>query len=199
MNNKPDINTKDVLKAFSELIEEIGKQFFYVTMGGIAVDGYAGKITRDHPDVDMLIFREDLVKAENILKELGYECKRFTHPVEQTLEYKMQTGDEDHLFSFQILDSVDNDNFIMSFYRDLHSIFPNNQIKPPTWLVLENVRFPAVSREFLIKLKKNEVLFFEKLKVSDPEKYLLKRKEKHLKCLHDINFLENDTSARQHT
>ena len=154
-----------LLNKFKELVGIIDKEFFFVVIGGFAVDGYVGKITRNHPDVDFIIFRKDLEKAEQILDELGYQHKRFTHPKEKKLEYKMQTGDEDHLFSLQIADMVDKDKFEISFYRDPHMIFPLSYIKPPNWLELEGVRFPAVSKKFLIEMKENEIKFFEKLKI----------------------------------
>lgn len=182
------VSSLEVIEKLKELVDEINDKFFYTVFGGIAVDGYAGKITRAHPDVDMIIFRKDLEKTEQVLSDLGYEHKRFSHPKESNLDYKMQTGDEDHLFSFQIADRTD-DNFEISFYRDPRMLFPLSLIKPPVWLELEGVRFPAVSREILIKLKENEVEFFEKLKMLDPEKYQNKRKQKHLNTLHDSKLL----------
>lgn len=178
-----------VLEKFEKLVNEINDQFFFCVMGGIAVDGYAGKITRNHPDVDMIVFRDDLEKAEEVLEDLGYKHKRFTHPKESALEYKMQTGDEDHLFSFQIADLADEDKLKISFYRDLHMNFPLSYIKPPHYLELEGVKFPAVSKKLLIELKKDEIEFFEELKKSDPEKYQKKRKQKHLNTIHDLNIL----------
>jgi hypothetical protein len=174
---------------FKELIEKIEGKFFFVVVGGIAVDGYSGRISRDHPDVDIIIFRKDLAKAEKVLDNLGYKHKRFLHPKEPSLEYKMQTGDEDHLFSFQIADMVDRDKFEISFYRDPHMIFPLSYIKPSRFLELEGVNFPAVSKEFLIKLKENEIEFYEELKVSDLEKYEKKGKQKHLNTIRDLELI----------
>lgn len=191
MKFKPNSKTKRILKKFSEFVNATDNNFFYVVMGGIAIDGYTGKLTRNHPDVDMLVFREDLKKAENILEELGYFHKRFTRPDETSFVYKMQTGDENHVFSFQVLDQVGDDKFGISFYRDPHMEFPMSFIKPPTWLTLESTRFPSVSKEFLIRLKENEITFFEKLKKEGSERYRSKRKNKHLKCLHDIKLLKS--------
>lgn len=182
--------TKKVLKKLSEFINATSNKFHFAVMGGIAVDGYVGNLTRNHPDVDMFIFREELEKVEEVLEKLGYRYKRFTHPRKSGLEYKMQTGDKSHLFSFQILDQVGKDKFEISFYRDPHLIFPISFIKPPNWLILEGVRFPAASKKLLIELKQNELNFFEKLKKKDPEKYKIKRKDKHLNCLRDIKLLK---------
>ncbi|MBU0569426.1 nucleotidyltransferase family protein [Patescibacteria group bacterium] len=189
MKYKVNEKTAEVLRKFSVLMNSIGNNFFFVVMGGIAVDGYAGKLTRNHPDVDMLIFRKDLGKAEEVLEALGYTTKRFTHPKDSNLEYKVQTGNKDHLFSFQIIDKIDDKNFEISFYRNLHLVFPLSYIKPPTWLKLEGVKFPAVSKKMLTKLKENEVQFFEKLKKNDLKKYLSKRKQKHINTLYDLKTL----------
>jgi hypothetical protein len=178
-----------LLDKFEDLIKKIDREFFFVVMGGIAVDGYAGKITRYHPDVDIIIFREDLEKAEQVLSRLSYRHKRFIHPKDRSLEYKMQTGDEDHLFSFQIADLVGKDIFEISFYRNLRKVFALSYIKPPNWLELEGVKFPAVSKEMLTELKINEDSFFNELKISNREKYESKRKQKHLNTLHDIKLL----------
>jgi hypothetical protein len=117
-----------VIEKLKELVDALDSKFFYVVFGGIAVDGYIGKITRNHPDVDMIIFRDDLEKAEQVLIDFRHKHKRFNHPKESDLVYKMQTGDEDHLFSFQIVDPVGEDKFEISFYRDPHMIFPLSYI-----------------------------------------------------------------------
>lgn len=189
MKFKPDLKTKQVLKRFSELIEAIGDQFFYTAMGGIAVDGHAGRLTRNHPDVDMLVFRNDLKAVEKVLDQLGYPHERFGHPKEPGFEYKIRTNDPDWTFTFQIIDQKPGQKFEISFYRDPHMVYPLSFIKPPVWLTLEEVHFPAVSKKFLTKLKENEVSFFKKLKKENPEKYRLKRKDKHAQCLHDIRLL----------
>lgn len=188
MKNSLNRNTDEIIENIKKLVDGIDEQFYFATMGGIAVDGYIGKFTRHHPDADFIIFREDLEKAEEVLGKLGYLCRRITHPKKFEFEYKMQTGNDDHLFSFQILDLVGSDNFEISFYRDLQMDFPLSLIKSPVWLELKGVKFPAVSKEFLIKLKENELNFFEKLKVSDPKKYK-KRKQKYLITLHDLQLL----------
>lgn len=191
MKFNPNDRTKRVLKKLSEFIGTVNKELFFVVMGGIAVDGYVGEVTRSHPDVDMLIFREDIESVENILISLGYLPKKFNHPKEADFIYKMQTRYKDHLLSFQILDKVGKNQFEISFYRDPHLVFPLSFIKPPKWLTLEGVYFPVVSKEFLIELKEREIDFYEKLKREDFEKYKLKRKKDHLKILHDIKFLHN--------
>ena len=187
--NGIDKQTFSILENFGKLVSKIDNQFFFVVMGGIAVDGYAGKLTRNHSDVDMLIFRNDLEEIEVVLKKLGHTTKRFSHPQKPSLEYKVQTGDKNHIFSFQIVDKVDDKNFEISFYRNLKMTYPLSYIKPPIWLKLEGVKFPAVSKKMLTKLKENEVEFFEKLKKDNPKKYLSKRKQKHQNALHDLKTL----------
>jgi len=182
MKFKPNKKTLNVIGRFSELIEVIADKFYWVTMGGIAVDAYAGRLTRDHPDVDILVFRNDLERAENAFKGLGYPYQEFTHPKDNSLVYKVQTDDPDRTFSFQIMDKKGDEEFEVSFYRDLRLVFPISYIKPVTWLNLEGVRFPAVSKEFLIKLKQNEIKNFKKFKPK-------KRLNKYLNCLKDIKLL----------
>ena len=152
-------------------------------MGGVAVDGYAGGWTRDHQDVDLLIFRKDLERAENALRKLGYPYQEFTHPKDGSLVYKIRTDDPDRTFSFQILDKRGDGEFEVSFYRDLRLVFPMSYIKPVNWLKLEGIRFPAISKDFLIKLKQNEIKNFKKF---IPEK----RMGKYLNCLRDIKLLD---------
>ena len=142
------INTVKLLYKFEKLTKELGK-IFYVVMGGIAIDGYAGRLTREHPDVDLLIFRKDLEPVEKVLEKLGYKHIRYKHPSNPGLEYKMQTGKgKNHIFSFQILDKVGEHSFKISFYRDANIEFPVKFIKPQHWLELESVKFPAVSKKF---------------------------------------------------
>ena len=40
------------MKKLSEFVEAVDNDFFYVVMGGISVDGFVGRLTRNHPDVD---------------------------------------------------------------------------------------------------------------------------------------------------
>ena len=191
MNLEPTKNTKLILKRFAKLVTAIDNKFFYAVMGGIAVDGYAKKLTRNHPDVDILIFRSDLEKIERILKKLGYPYKKFSHPRETNYKYKIRTNDPDWTFTFQVIDKKPGNKFEIGFYRNPHMIYPISLIKPPKFLVLNNIRFPAISKTLLIKLKQNEIDFFEKLKERDPKKYHLKREQKHLNCLQDVKILNN--------
>lgn len=191
MKYKADKKTRNVLLNLSKFVEMADSDFFYTVIGGIAIDGHHGSLTRSHHDVDFLIFRDDLNKVEVILDNLGYKHKRFTHPNDSNLEYKMQTGNENHVFSFQIIDRVGRDDFEISFYRDLQMRFPVSLIQPVTWLNLGSVKFPAVSKKFLVKLKENEIKFYEKLKKQDMEKYKSKREGSYQKSLHDIKLLKN--------
>jgi hypothetical protein len=188
MKFNPNNKTRQILMKLSEFVLEAENKFFYTVMGGIAVDGYAGKLTRNHPDVDMLIFRQDIKKLESVLEKLNYAFEYFDHPQEPGFKYKIKTRDA--ALSFQIIDEKADNKFEISFYRDLQLTYPMNFIKPQSWLELGRVRFPAVSKQFLIKLKENEIEFFEKLKKDNPAKYRLKRKAKHLNCLQDLVLLE---------
>ncbi|OGM59541.1 hypothetical protein A2955_01215 [Candidatus Woesebacteria bacterium RIFCSPLOWO2_01_FULL_37_19] len=190
MSFKPNRKTKLIMKKLSEFVEAVDNDFFYVVMGGISVDGFVGRLTRNHPDVDFSIFRKDLDKAEKVLGKLGYKNKRFFHPDDPTLEYKMQTGDEEHDFSFQVLDPK-GDNFEISFYNFPRMRFPISLVKPVTLLTLEGVKYPSVTKDLLIKLKENQISHFNKLKTKDPKKYKLKRKDDHLKSLHDLKLLKS--------
>ena len=185
------VNNAVLLNKLGKLSDRLSEEnLFYVVFGGVAVDGFVGMFTRKHSDVDFLCFREDVEKIENVLEELGYETKKFNHPMESGLMYKIQTGGEDHLISFQIMDRVGRDNIEISFYRTPHLILPLNYIDPPILLKLDRITFPAVSIEMLVKLKKMEVEFFEKEKLENAEKYLQKHHAKHKNTIHDLGLLK---------
>lgn len=186
---KPNKETSELVKRFSRLIRKIGDKCFYATFGGLAIDGHAGRLTRNHDDVDMLCFREDVGVIEGCLSNLGYPHEQFVHPQEPDFIYKIRTNDKDRSFTFQMVDQKPKDKFEITFYRFPHLVYPVSYIKPPDWLKLEGLHLPAVKKEFLIKLKTKEIDFFEKEKKENPTKYYSKHEQKHLHCLHDIKLL----------
>ena len=139
-------------------------------MGGLALDGHFGKMSRKHDDADLICWRKDVDTVKGALKKLGYEIEvnRFTD--ESNLEYGFETTDEEHIMSFNIIDEKPNDSFEISFYHFPRLIFPK-KILGPFMVSLEGVTFPAVDPELLRVFNRNACEYLDRLKKDNPELY----------------------------
>lgn len=198
MNSIINQKTVDILNRLSIFCQAIDNKFFFAVFGGWAVDGHLGKITRDHPDIDCLCWREDVAVIEKILTDLNYPFEEFGLPNEPNFIYKICTNDK--LFTFQIIDPVrnvfyngvdkkPNEQFEISFYRFPHLVYPLKYLAI-TLANLNGINYPIVSKEFLIDLKQREVDFYAKEKKDNPEKYNSEHQKKHFNCEQDLNYLK---------
>lgn len=71
----------------------------YALMGGMAVGAWG--VPRGTVDIDFLVHRNDIDKADSIMKRLGYECRHKTENVSQYLSPLQIFGEVDFLHAFR--------------------------------------------------------------------------------------------------
>ena len=114
---------------------------WYRIVGGYAIDGYIGHLTRPHKDIDIIILEEELNSIQEVLRENGYSFS--------LLNYKI----------YLLIDGVAID--LGRFQRDQESywLVTLPEHKWPAYLLkgeevtLEGIHFLVPSKEFLLSGK----------------------------------------------
>jgi hypothetical protein len=161
---------KDPLLELNKLLTALPKSCLVYVMGGLALDGTCGSISRKHDDADLICWRKDVGIVQEAVRNIGYEIEVNTFPDEPNLPYRFETTDEDHMVSFNIIDEAPNDSFVMSFYHFPKQVFQKKLLGPIS-VSLDGIGFSAVSHELLDKLNKNAGKYLNDLKERDPDLY----------------------------
>lgn len=139
-------------------------------IGGLALDGHFGKITRRHDDVDLICWRKDLPTVTRALNKIGYNIKTYTLKEEPKFEYYITTTDKRNIITINVIDKKPNNKFEISYTHFPHKLYPVKLLGPYV-VRLRDVIFTAVSFKLLKKLNNNRTKFLTKLKKSDPKLY----------------------------
>jgi len=158
------------LSELNKLLKVLHKSCFVYVMGGLALDGHFGSISRKHDDADLICWRKDVNIVQDALKDIGYKVDVNTFPEEPNLPYRFETTDDNHIISFNIIDEGPNDTFIMSFYHFPKQVFPKKFLGPIN-VSLDGINFSAVDHELLDKLNENAGEYLNRLKKDDPDLY----------------------------
>lgn len=158
------------LVELDKLLKVLPKPCLVYVMGGLALDGHYGCVSRKHDDADLICWRKDVNLVQDALKSLGYKADVNTFPDEPNLPYRFETNDDDHMISFNIIDEEQNDTFVMSFYHFPKQVFPKKFLGPIS-VSLNGINFSAVKYELLDKLNKNAGEYFNRLKKDDLDLY----------------------------
>ena len=68
------------IKALEAIVEAL-KDSWYRIVGGLAVDGYVGHLTRSHSDVDVIILEEELDRVQEALRKNSHSFTLFPYKV----------------------------------------------------------------------------------------------------------------------
>ena len=158
------------LLELSKLLKALPKSCLVYVMGGLALDGYYGSISRKHDDADLICWRKDVNTVQDALTNIGYKVDLNTFPDEPNLPYRFETTDDNHIISFNIIDEGPNDTFVMSFYHFPKQIFSKKFLGPIN-VLLDGINFSVVDYKLLDKLNKNIGEHFSRLKKDDPDLY----------------------------
>ncbi|MFQ3574771.1 MAG: nucleotidyl transferase AbiEii/AbiGii toxin family protein [Thermodesulfovibrionales bacterium] len=71
----------------------------YALIGGFAMGAWG--VPRATVDIDFLVHRDDMVKVDEIMIDLGYECRHKTENVSQYLSPLLVFGEVDFLHAFR--------------------------------------------------------------------------------------------------
>lgn len=168
----------DELGRISKLLEN--NNTFYSVMGGFAVDGHKGRLTRAHNDIDMLCYRKDVDLIKGLLGEQGFHFSEKSLPGESAF-YKF--CNQEKTLTFHVIKKF-NGNFDIAFWNPRHLQYPNSLLTRKK-VIIGSVSFYAVNKEFLIGLK-NRQRVFEYRHLDNP-----KHEKKYKDCLHDLETLKN--------
>jgi hypothetical protein len=139
-------------------------------MGGLALDGHIGKISRKHDDADLICWRKDVDTVQNALKNMGYQLDINIFPNEPHLPYRFETTDENHIISCNVIDEGLDNAFVISFYHFPKQIFPKKLLGPYD-VSLDGISFLAVDHELLDTFNKNAGEYLNRLKKDNPDLY----------------------------
>ncbi|MFH1405559.1 MAG: hypothetical protein ABIH21_05760 [Patescibacteria group bacterium] len=160
---------------------------FYV-IGGLAVDGYLGKLSRMHNDLDLLCWRKDIPKAKATLGKLGFkQIKEYFMPDDPKQLRYFEPKDDNPIITFAVIDKLPENNFEMSLGKNLHESCPQQYLKKNN-AQINDITFNSVSIECLDYFNKLNAGSLKKIKTNDPKLYkLLGPKIKNIK--HDRKIL----------
>lgn len=159
-----------VLKTLKEFLDQIPSNCQIFVFGGLAIDGYQGKLTRNHDDIDFICWRKDVKTVQKIIKKMGFGIKTSPHPENPRKVCSFVSEDKNEIITFQIIDKKPNDSFEINFWHFPHQVL-NNKMLGPNSLTLDTVTFPAVSIKLLSMFHGNASKYFEKIKNINPELY----------------------------
>ncbi|PIS42037.1 MAG: hypothetical protein COT24_05595 [Candidatus Kerfeldbacteria bacterium CG08_land_8_20_14_0_20_40_16] len=165
------------LEVISKILEN--SSIFYSVMGGFAVDGHMGSLTRDHDDLDMLCYRKEVDSIKGLLGEQGFQFSEQCLP-DESVPYKF--CNQEKTLTFHIIKKI-NGNFDIAFWNPRHLQYPCPLLARKK-VVIDSVGFYAVNKEFLIDLKHKQ-RDFEYRHLDNP-----KHEKKYKDCLHDLEILK---------
>lgn len=170
------INRLADLEKISSIIDE--NKIYYCVIGGFAVDGYHGQLSRNHADVDVVCYDYNFSAIEKILN-IRFESKALKDEKEPYKYYN-----DDKTLSFNVLKKINNKISIAFWYLG-HLKYPQDFFNR-TRVTLGKVSFYAINKNSLVYLKERqrdiEVNYLEKPK----------HKEKYDACCRDLKILKNN-------
>ena len=158
------------LAELKKLLKILPESISIYVIGGLALDGHFGKITRRHDDVDLICWRKDLPTIKKSLGKIGYNTKTYNLKKEPNFEFYITTTDKRNIITINVIDKKPNNKFEISYTHFPHKLYPVKLLGPRI-VKLRDVIFPTVSLQLLKKLNNNRTKFLTKLKINDPELY----------------------------
>jgi len=160
----------DPLLELNRLLKTLPRSCKVYVMGGLALDGHCGHVSRRHDDADLICWRKDVKIVKEALKKMGYKIKENYFVDQPKVAYRFETDEENPAISFNIIDEKPNNSFEISLGKALHQVFPKKFLGPIK-VVLEGIKFPAVDYQLLDALNKNAGQWFERTKKENPKLY----------------------------
>jgi len=139
-------------------------------MGGLALDGHCGSVSRRHDDADLICWRKDVKIVKETFKKMGYKIKENYFVDQPKVAYRFETDEENSAISFNIIDERPNKSFEISLGKALHQVFPKKFLGPIK-VTLDGIKFPAVDYQLLDALNKNAGQWFARTKKENPKLY----------------------------
>ncbi|MBU2530122.1 MAG: hypothetical protein KKD35_03690 [Elusimicrobia bacterium] len=162
--------TRNSLLELKKLLSALPKSCPVYIIGGLAIDGYMGKLTREHNDADLLCWRKDIETIKSALKKIGFKTKIHYLKDETKKAYYIETNEENPIISFLVMDKVPNNSFEISIGKNLHQVFPKKYLSSKK-VVINDVKFPVVGLELLDYFNKKTKANLNRIKKENPKLY----------------------------
>lgn len=179
--------TKHNLQLLGRVHERFSMEgIFYVTMGGFAVDGYAGKLTRDHGDVDLIVHKEDYRAVEQILGTIGIWLKRAMPLPGEVVPYKYVSNNKE--LTVHVLEPLTDGRTVrLAFWATGWKEYPVTAFEPRE-VSIERTIFTAISKRLLIRQKQDQFNHESRFRSDNSEKTQTHR-QKRIAAEHDLGVL----------
>lgn len=161
---------RNSLAELERLIAALPKSCQFYVIGGLAIDGYTGKISRMHNDADLMCWRKDINKVKAAIKKIGYKSKYHYLQDAPKKAYYIETDEENPIISFFIMDEVSNSSFEISVGNNTHQVIPKNYLGSKK-ITLNNIKFPVVSLMFLDHFNKKSKASLNQIRKENPKLY----------------------------
>lgn len=162
--------TRNSLLELKKILSVLPKSCHVYVIGGLAIDGYMGKFTREHNDVDLMCRRKDIEIIKNALKKIGYKTRSHYFKDDPQKAYYVETDEENPIISFLIMDKLPNDFFEISIGKNLHQIFSKKYLGSKK-VIINGTEFPVADFKLLDYLNKKTKANLNRIKQENPKLY----------------------------
>jgi len=158
------------LSEFKKLLAVLPKSCELYVMGGFALDGHLGKLTRKHNDIDLICWRKDVNLLKKALKRIGYKVREKYDKDNPKLPILLETDEENPAMEVKIIDEQPNNNFKFNFNTPGQQIFPKKMLGP-VQVSLEGIKIPVIRLELIAELTKTGTQTLKRIKKENPKLY----------------------------
>jgi len=158
------------LSELKKLLVVLPKSCELYVMGGFALDGHLGKLTRKHNDIDLICWRKDVNIFKNALKQIGYKVRETYDKDNPKLPIILETDEENPAIEVKIIDEQPNNSFIFHFNTPGQQIFPKKMLGP-VQVSLDGIKMPVIKLELIAELVKIGTQVLKKIKKENPKLY----------------------------
>jgi Aminoglycoside-2''-adenylyltransferase len=160
----------DPLSELKKLLAVLPKSCELYVMGGFALDGHLGKLTRKHNDVDLICWRKDVNIFKKALKLIGYKVREKYDKDNPKLLILLETEEDNPAIEVKIIDKQPDNNFRFYFNTPGQQIFPKKMLGP-VQVSLDGIKFPVIKLELIAELVKIGEQVLKRIKKENPKLY----------------------------
>ncbi|MFC1787871.1 nucleotidyltransferase domain-containing protein [Patescibacteria group bacterium] len=153
-----------------KLISVLPKSCPFYVIGGLAIDGYIGKLTRMHNDADLMCWRKDIKTIKTALNKIGYKIDNKYLKDDPKKVNSLETDEENPILSVNIIDEVSEDSFEISIGKNIHQIFPKKYLGSKRGMI-DNIKFLVPKLELLDSLNRKAKANLNRIKKANPKLY----------------------------
>lgn len=158
------------LSELKKLMAVLPKSCRFYVMGGLALDGHNGCVSRRHDDLDLVCWRKDVNIFRKALKKIGYKVRERYAKEDPHLLRLLETDEESPAIEVKIIDEQSNGCFQFHVNAPGVSIFPK-KLLGPRYVSLEGLKFPAITLPLIAKLNELNRQNLKRIKKENPQLY----------------------------